>query len=91
VPDLPFEQLRGLRATRLGRRHQSRPIIAEAAAPGARRSYRIGPPGDGADVGPGTDFYAVGEAAVSVTPLQIDMTRHRSVDHIADWLGGIRG
>ncbi|MDD9875304.1 MAG: 5'/3'-nucleotidase SurE [Gammaproteobacteria bacterium] len=91
VPDLPFEQLRGLRATRLGRHHRSRPIIAETAEAGVWRSYRIGPPGDGADVGPGTDFYAVGEAAVSVTPLQIDMTRHRSVDSIADWLGGIRG
>lgn len=91
VPDLPFEQLRGFRATRLGRRHQSRPIIAETAAAGTRRSYRIGPPGDGADVGPGTDFYAVDEAAVSVTPLHIDMTRHRSVDSIAAWLGGIRG
>ncbi len=109
VPDLPFAQLRGLRATRLGARHQSQPII-EAAPPSdasdasgadavdgtgtgadgmdgvAQRIYRIGPVGDGADAGPGTDFDAVAAGAVSVTPLQIDMTRHNSVENIANWL-----
>ena len=48
--------------------------------------YRIGPVGDGADAGPGTDFDAVSAGAVSVTPLQIDMTRHNSVENLARWL-----
>ena len=89
VPDLPFEQLRGIRATRLGARHQSQPIIEETATKEAepgQRIYRIGPIGDGADTGPGTDFDAVSAGAVSVTPLQIDMTRHHSVENIANWL-----
>ncbi len=51
-----------------------------------QRIYRIGPIGDGADAGPGTDFDAVNAGAVSVTPLQIDMTRHNSVENIANWL-----
>lgn len=94
VPDLPAAKLQGLRATRLGARHQSLPIIpaaggADADAPETARDFRIGPPGHGADVGPGTDFHAVENGAVSVTPLQIDMTRHAAVGGVADWLRGI--
>ena len=89
VPDLPSAELRGLRATRLGARHQSQPIIEESDTP-AERVYRIGVIGDSADDGPGTDFHAVGAGAVSVTPLQVDMTRHHSVAGIANWLAEIR-
>ena len=92
VPDLPLAQLHGLRATRLGARHQSQPIIEEPPADKdapPEKVYRIGPIGNGADAGPGTDFDAVNAGAVSVTPLQIDMTRHNSVENIAHWLAGI--
>ena len=85
VPDLPFARLGGLSATRLGSRHQSQPIIEVGNTP-EKRSYRIGPVGENADAGPGTDFDAVSGGAVSVTPLQIDMTRHNSVENIAHWL-----
>ncbi|MDA7968665.1 MAG: 5'/3'-nucleotidase SurE [Gammaproteobacteria bacterium] len=93
VPDLPMGEIAGMRATRLGARHPSQPAI-ELHADGANkkagvREYQIGAIGDSADAGPGTDFDAVGRGAVSVTPLQIDMTRHGSVENIADWLGGI--
>ncbi len=91
VPDVPIDQLRGIRATRLGARHQSRPIIKE---PGKGNStgfeqhcYRIGPIGDSADAGLGTDFDAIHTKMVSVTPLQIDMTCHQALENIADWLG----
>ena len=89
VPDLPLARLRGIRATRLGARHQSQPVIEESNTP-TERIYRIGTIGDGADIGPGTDFDAVNAGAVSVTPLQIDMTRHNSVENIANWLAGMR-
>ena len=102
VPDLPADALRGLTATRLGARHQAQPIIeetppvaeaaeeaGEAAHASQHRAFRIGAPGAGADAGPGTDFYAVRAGEVSVTPLQIDMTRRHSVEPIADWLAGM--
>lgn len=89
VPGRPAAKLQGLRATRLGARHQSLPIIPAAADESAARDFRIGPPGHGADVGPGTDFHAVDNGAVSVTPLQIDMTRHSALAGVADWLRGI--
>jgi 5'-nucleotidase len=87
VPDLPYEQLRGLRATRLGNRHRSEPVI-RASDPRGRPVYWIGPAGAGQEAGPGTDFHAVAEGFVSVTPLQIDLTRHAALGTVAQWLDG---
>ncbi len=75
VPDLPFGQLRGLRTTRLGKRHPAEPVI-EARDQRNRVVYWIGPAGAGADAGEGTDFHAVAQGFVSVTPLLIDLTRY---------------
>lgn len=88
VPDLPLAQLRGLQATRLGARHQSQPIVEppENNTETEQKFYRIGEIGEAADAGPGTDFHAVQSGAVSVTPLQTDMTCHNSLDDIANWL-----
>ena len=85
VPDLPYSQIRGIRATRLGGRHRSKPIVP-VSDPKGRRMYWIGPSGEGQDAGPGTDFEAVAQGYVSVTPLQIDLTRHAALPAIADWL-----
>ena len=85
IPDLPFEQLRGLRPTRLGMRHPSAHAI-EARDPRNRVVYWIGAAGAGADAGGGTDFHAVSQGFVSVTPLQIDLTRHGALDTVRGWL-----
>jgi 5'-nucleotidase len=85
VPDLPFAQLRGFRTTRLGARHPSEPAI-EARDPRNRVVYWVGPAGAGADAGEGTDFHAVAQGFVSVTPLQIDLTRHGALDAVQGWL-----
>jgi 5'-nucleotidase len=85
VPDLPFAQLRGFQTTRLGRRHPSEQAI-EARDPRNRVVYWIGPAGAGADAGEGTDFHAVAQGFVSVTPLQIDLTRYSALDTVQGWL-----
>jgi 5'/3'-nucleotidase len=85
IPDVPYEQLRGIRATRLGGRHRSKPIIP-TADPKGRTVYWIGPAGDGQDAGEGTDFDAIARGFVSVTPLQTDLTRHSSLQTLRDWL-----
>src|SRR5690606_21200898 len=87
VPDLPYEALRGYRATRLGNRHRSEPIIT-SQDPRGRKVYWVGPAGDGQDAGPGTDFHAVANRYVSVTPLQVDLTRHAMLEDLRDWLRG---
>lgn len=85
IPDLPYGELRGIRATRLGGRHRSKPIVP-VSDPKGRRMYWIGPSGEGQDAGEGTDFDAIANGYVSVTPLQIDLTRHAALPTIAEWL-----
>ena len=85
IPDVPYAELKGIRATRLGGRHRSKPIVP-TKDPKGRTVYWIGPAGEGQDAGEGTDFHAVASGYVSVTPLQIDLTRHGSLPGLRDWL-----
>ena len=88
VPDVPFAQLRGFRASRLGFRHRSAPVM-RAKDPRGRPVYWVGPAGPEQDAGPGTDFDTVARGYVSVTPLQVDLTRHAALQTLGSWLGGI--
>lgn len=87
VPDLPVESLRGIRSTRLGRRHKAEPVI-RALNPRGETIYWVGPAGEAADAGDGTDFFAVANGFVSVTPLQIDLTHATQLQSVANWLDG---
>ncbi len=87
VPDVPHESLKGLRVTRLGKRHKAESVI-KSQNPRGDTVYWIGAAGGAADAGPGTDFHAVGEGYVSVTPLQIDLTHFGQIDAVRDWIGG---
>ena len=80
--------LNGFRSTRLGFRHRSEPIL-RAQDPRGRPVYWVGPSGSGQDTGPGTDFEAISQGYVSVTPLQIDLTRHSALPPLQQWLEGI--
>ena len=88
IPPLPFGSLRGFRSTRLGARHRSDRVVP-ATDPRGRQFYWVGPAGEGDDDGPGTDFNAVAEGFVSVTPLQVDLTRHAAIEPVARWLDGL--
>ena len=88
VPNLPLAALRGFRSTRLGYRHRSEPIVP-ANDPRGRPVYWVGPAGPQQDAGPGTDFEAIAQGYVSVTPLQIDLTRHSALPALKHWLEGI--
>jgi 5'-nucleotidase len=88
VPNVPLDRVRGFRATRLGFRHRSE-RVQPARDPKGRLVYWVGPAGPRAEAGPGTDFHAVSENYVSVTPLQIDLTRHAALPVIEEWLGAL--
>lgn len=85
VPDRPYAELAGWRATRLGFRHRSESVV-KTVDPRGRPIYWVGAPGGGQDAGPGTDFHAVANGYVSVTPLQIDLTRHAALPGLDLWL-----
>lgn len=86
VPDRPLEDIRGFRATRLGYRHRAERVV-KSTDPKGRPVYWVGPAGPQQDAGPGTDFHAIAEGYVSVTPLQLDLTRHGALEQIGGWLG----
>ncbi len=90
VPDLPLESIRGFKATRLGQRHKAEPVV-RGCDPRGREIFWVGAAGPEQDAGPGTDFHAVREGYVSVTPLQIDLTRYDSLEELRTWLpeGGL--
>jgi 5'-nucleotidase len=87
VPDLPWEQLAGFEATRLGHRHKAEPVL-RMTDPRGRTIYWVGPPGTEQDAGPGTDFHAIKRHFVSITPILVDLTRYPALDKIANWLQG---
>ena len=85
VPDVPWEELAGIRVTRLGHRERAEGAVPMTCPRGKER-YWIGAAGVGGDAGPGTDFNAVREGYVSVTPVHIDMTRHEALSRLRDWV-----
>ena len=85
VPDVPYESLTGFEATRLGHRHKAEPVI-RTADPHGNPVYWVGASGPEADAGPGTDFHAIRQQAVSVTPLHVDLTRYTALDQVSAWL-----
>ena len=85
VPDVPLAKLKGLEVTRLGQRHKAEPVI-RGVDPRGEPIYWVGSPGAEQDAGKGTDFHAVRSGFVSITPLQVDLTRHRSLKETAEWI-----
>jgi 5'-nucleotidase len=85
VPDVPWEALQGTEATRLGRRHKAEPVL-KSVNPRGQTVYWVGAAGTAQDAGDGTDFHAVANRRVSITPLQIDLTRYTQLDGIRTWL-----
>jgi 5'/3'-nucleotidase len=86
VPNVPVADVKGIRVTRLGNRHRAEAVI-RAEDPRGRPVYWIGPAGAGQDAGPGTDFDAVREGYVSVTPLTVDLTNHAALAELRTWVG----
>lgn len=86
VPDLPESEIAGIEITRLGKRHKAEAVV-KARNPRDQTIYWIGAAGDAQDAGPGTDFHAVANRIVSITPLQIDLTHHAQLSMVRSWMG----
>ena len=86
IPNRGDAETRPRRITRLGRRHASEPVIRQVS-PRGDTLYWIGPAGDAREAGPGTDFHASANGAISITPLQVDLTAHATLPTWREWLG----
>ncbi len=85
IPDVPFADLAGTEVTRLGRRHKAEPVV-RALNPRNETVFWVGPAGEAADAGEGTDFHAVASHRVSITPLQMDLTHQQQMPLVRRWL-----
>jgi len=85
VPDVPPGAIKGTAVTRLGRRHRAEDVI-KTTSPRGETIYWVGAAGAAADAGEGTDFHAVADGYVSVTPLQIDLTNRDEMDAVGAWV-----
>jgi 5'-nucleotidase len=85
IPNRPDAAQLPRRVTRLGRRHASEPVIVQHN-PRGEPIYWIGAAGDAREAGAGTDFHAVAEGAISITPLQVDLTDHAT---LPQWQQGL--
>ncbi|MGC2164880.1 MAG: 5'/3'-nucleotidase SurE [Gallionella sp.] len=85
VPDIAYDQLQGIKVTRLGKRHKAEPVV-KASNPQGETVYWVGAAGKAQDAGQGTDFCALSMNQVSVTPLQIDLTQYGQLDAVTGWI-----
>ncbi|MGH8428504.1 MAG: 5'/3'-nucleotidase SurE [Gammaproteobacteria bacterium] len=85
VPDRPWSELAGWRATRLGTRQRAKAVV-RGTDPRGLPVYWVGEPGAAADAGEDTDFAAIAEGAVSVTPVTMNLTRRDALADVERWL-----
>ncbi len=85
VPNLPLDHIRGVQLTRLGHRARAAAPV-KVVNPRGKEGYWISVAGDAEDGGPGTDFHAVMQGYVSITPLQLDRTFNEAFRGLENWL-----
>ncbi len=85
VPAVPSGPIGSYEITRLGKRHKAEPVI-KSTNPRGQAIYWVGPAGKAQDAGEGTDFYAVANGRVSITPLQLDLTHYQQMKSLQEWM-----
>ncbi|UZJ59506.1 5'/3'-nucleotidase SurE [Pseudomonas sp. KU26590] len=88
IPNLPLANVRGIQLTRLGHRTRAAAPV-RVVDPRGKAGYWIAAAGDAEDGGPGTDFHAVMQGYVSITPLQLDRTYQDGFNSLNAWLEGM--
>ena len=85
IPDLPKEKLKGIETTRLGNRHKAEPVI-KTKDPRGKPIYWVGAAGPEQDAGLGTDFHAIKNGCISVSPMYLDLTHYKAMQDVANWV-----
>lgn len=88
VPDLPWHEIKGFQTSRLGNRHRAEPCTPQQD-PRGRHWWWIGAAGPEHDAGPGTDFQAVRDGHIAITPIHVDLTRYQALEQVASWVDGL--
>lgn len=89
LPNHSYDELQGWRVTRLGNRHHSQPVIKQSS-PRGEAIYWIGAAGDAKDATEGTDFHAINNGYVSITPLLLNLSDESRREQMlkSNWVKG---
>ncbi|HEX8142454.1 MAG TPA: 5'/3'-nucleotidase SurE [Pyrinomonadaceae bacterium] len=82
--NIPAGTIKGVRVTRQGLKN-ARPVISEHIDPRGKPYFWIGEEYFSSDSEDGTDYHAIEQGFISVTPLRSDMTDHRALTAIDTW------
>lgn len=82
--NIPGGEPKGVRITKQGFK-EARPVINELIDPRGKPYYWIGEVRDGFRAEGGTDFEAIDEGYVSVTPMRSDLTNHAAIKLLESW------
>jgi 5'-nucleotidase len=84
IPHLPMEEIGGIAITRQGQRVYHDALV-EREDPRGRKYYWIGGEAPTGISSPGTDFWALSESMVSITPLMMDLTAPDFIPILESW------
>jgi 5'-nucleotidase len=84
VPAIPASESRGVEVTRMGKRVYQDELI-ERLDPRGIPYYWIGGPPPSGLAEPGTDFHAVVNKRIAITPIQLDLTARRMLSRLNSW------
>lgn len=82
--NVPKGEPKGIRVTKQGFK-DARPVISEHTDPRGKLYYWIGEERNGFHAEGGTDFEAIDEGFVSVTPMRSDLTNHQAIEILQNW------
>jgi 5'-nucleotidase len=82
--NVPLGEVQGVRVTRQGIKN-ARPVISEHIDPRGKPYFWIGEQYYRTNAEAGTDYHAIEEGYVSITPLKSDMTDHKALTEIESW------
>ncbi len=88
--NVPAQWVSGARLTRQSRK-LTKNLLVEGIDPRGRNYYWIHEQVDLSRVEPDTDYAAVQEGSISLTPLQIDRTEHNVVRELGKWIEDLNG
>lgn len=81
LPNLPLSEMKGLRITKQGKRVYG-DIVTEIVDPRGKRHFWIGGNRLSWEKGEDTDFEAIHEGMISITPLHVDLTNYTAIDKL---------
>ncbi len=85
VPNLDVDGIKGIRITRQGKRIYDENAVIEKVDPRGRKYYWIGGSRLSWEDTEDSDFSAIEQDMISITPLRLDLTEHKAINGLRKW------